>query len=153
METWDNEDYLFLRLEPGEPVITSLKSVARYNAIEVGVITSGVGMLKAVQLGFFCVPKDDYETSLIEKILDLSSIQGNITWNGDEPVPHVHMTMNDQTYTTYSGHIMEAWCHITVELFIKKLALTELRRIKVSGFPATRITKTPEKPLLLQRMR
>jgi predicted DNA-binding protein with PD1-like motif len=141
MEICDGGEYVFVRLETGEEIVTSLKEVARLKNIRAAAITSGVGMVSAVRLGFFCVPKDDYDNiHEIDKILDLSSIQGNITWLGDEPVPHIHMTMNDPVYNTYSGHIIEAICHITMEIFIRKLTGMTLNRVKLSGQPATRIT-------------
>lgn len=141
METFDTDDYVFLRLEPGELIIASLKETARQKEIRVAAITSGVGMLSTVEFGFFCTARDDYDIYRIEEILDLSSIQGNITWLEHEPIPHVHMTMNDRSYRTYSGHIIEAWCHITMELFIRRLDGMKLRRVKLPDVPATRITQ------------
>jgi predicted DNA-binding protein with PD1-like motif len=140
MEICDAHDYVFVRLEPGEAVIAALRDVARKRGVRVGIITSGVGMLSAVEFGFFCTVKDDYNIRKLDGILDISSIEGNITWSGEEPVPHVHMTMNDQEQRTYSGHIIEAWCHITMEIFIRKVTTLELQRTKIAGVPATRIT-------------
>lgn len=141
MEVYHAGDYTFIRLEPGEPVIHSLKEVARDHEIRVGAITSGVGMLARAKLGFFCIPMDDYQIHEIDEIMDLSSIEGNITWRNENPVPHVHMTMNKPDYTTISGHIIEAWCHITMEIFVRRLSGANLVRAKVPGVPATRITR------------
>ena len=140
MELGETVHGLFVRLEPGEPIIESLKDVARRKHVRVGAITSGVGMLSSVKFGFFCARKDDYDVHQLDEILDLSSILGNITWSGAEPIPHVHMTMNNSRNETFSGHIIEAWCHITMEIFIFKFNDLNLHRVKVPGMPATRIT-------------
>lgn len=143
MEVTELNDCLFVRLEPEEAIIQQLKEVARIRSVRTGAITSGVGMLKNIELGFFQIKSDSYERHRMSGIFDLSSIQGNITWNGDQPVPHVHMTFNDAKMRTFSGHVIEGHCHITMEIFVQRLDSMNLHRIKVPGVPATRITREP----------
>ena len=139
MEYLDDGKYVFLRLEPGEDVIDTLKHLAKELDLRVAALISGVGMLNGVSIGFFCVSKDDYDVKNFDGIFDVSSIQGNITWQDDSPVPHVHMTFNNPDFTTFSGHVILATCHITVELFLKRLNTLNLIRIKDQNAPATQI--------------
>jgi uncharacterized protein len=141
VEDLEEHGCIFLRLEPGEMIISSLKDVARRRNLRVGAIISGVGMLNGIELGFFNSENEDYDRFRMTGIFDLSSIQGNITWRDGEPVPHVHMTFNDADMKTFSGHVMEAETHITMEVFIQRLDDLRLRRVKVPNIPATRISR------------
>lgn len=141
MEIVNDAANVFVRLEPGEQIIECLKTVARELDVRVAAIISGVGMISHVEFGFFCVQKDNYDRRTFDGICDLSSIQGNITWLGDQPVPHVHMTVNRPDYDTLSGHVIEATCHITMEIFLQRMDELSLSRVKHENLPATRITK------------
>jgi uncharacterized protein len=129
---------IFLRIDSEEFLIDSLVKLATARDIKEAAVTSGVGMLRSVELGFFDVRKDDYEKTRFEGIYDVNSIIGNITRLEGAPAPHMHIVFNDMSHATYSGHVIEAQSHITMELFlsIKDLGL---ERIKSVGRPATRI--------------
>lgn len=129
---------IFLRIDPGEFLVDSLVKLAAALDVREAAVTSGVGMLMSVQLGFFDAQKDDYETTRFEGIYDVNSLIGNITRREGVPTPHIHIVFNDMSHITYSGHVIEAQSHITMELFlsIKNLGL---ERVKAAGRPATRI--------------
>lgn len=129
---------IFVRIDPGEQLVASLKRVADTLDLTAAAITSGVGMLDGIEVGFFNLSRDDYDRTRIDGIFDLSSIMGNIVRSDGEAVPHVHAVFNDRDYRTYSGHVIEAACHITIELFLSTTTLA-LRRVKLPGCPATRI--------------
>lgn len=129
---------IFLRLDPGERLVESLRALAVCNGFTVAAITSGVGMLAGIEMGFFDVELDDYQRTELEGIYDLSSVQGNIVLRDHAYVPHVHAVFNDKSLSTYSGHVMEGTCHITMEIFLSTCDLA-LRRVKLAGCPATRI--------------
>ncbi len=128
----------FLRLDPGERLVESLAAFAARQSIGAAAIISGVGMLSRIELGFFDVERDDYLRTIRDGIFDLSMILGNIVRRDGEPVPHVHAVFNDPSHATYSGHIIEATCHITMEIFLSTCPFT-LERVKVPNCPATRI--------------
>ncbi len=129
---------VFVRIDPGEHLVESLRTVASECGFQGAAITSGVGMLDGVELGFFDVELDDYKRTTLSGIHDLSSVVGNIIRCEADYVPHVHVVFNDPSYATFSGHLIEATCHITIELFLST-ALPNLQRVKLAGCPATRI--------------
>jgi uncharacterized protein len=129
---------IFLRVDPEEGLIDSLTTLSDALNIRSAAITSGVGMLMSVQLGFFDTAQDDYKITRLDGIFDVNSILGNITRRDNLPVPHVHVVFNDQSHSTYSGHVIEAQCHITMEIFLSINSLP-IQRVKQSGRPATRI--------------
>ncbi len=132
-------DDIFLRVDPGEHLIASLTEVAREMPIGSAAITSGLGMLSSATLGFFDVVIDDYERQEFDGIFDLSVIMGSITWLEGAPYPHVHIVFNDRSYNTFSGHLIEATAHITMEVFLRKLDRLDLNRIRLPNCPASRV--------------
>ena len=132
---------MFIRVDPGESMMETLRTVAQDEQIPAAAIVSGVGMLTEVKFGFFDVQIDDYRPISKQGIYDISSIQGNIIRepNGNH-VPHVHLVVNDASMKTLGGHLMDARCHVTMEIFLTVLELPLVRR-KVKGCPATRILR------------
>ena len=139
MDHVESAGVIFVRLDPGDPLVGSLRNLADEAALLCGSIASGVGMLTDPLLGFFSVERDDYERTQLAGTFDLSSIQGNVTRRDGVPVPHVHVVFNDPSLKTYSGHLIEARCHITMELLIVRTDALALARVKRIGEPATRI--------------
>jgi predicted DNA-binding protein with PD1-like motif len=129
---------IFLRIDPGERLVGSLCKIAQHTRFRAAAITSGVGMIDGIEMGFFDPRLDDYGRTQLSGIYDLSSIQGNIVLRDGSYVPHVHAVFNDDAFTTFSGHLIEATCHITMEVFLSTTELA-LTRVKLVGCPATRI--------------
>jgi predicted DNA-binding protein with PD1-like motif len=129
---------IFLRIDPGEFLIDSMVKLATALDVREAAVTSGVGMLMSVELGFFDAQKDDYERTRFEGIYDVNSILGNVTRREGVPTPHIHIVFNDMSHVTYSGHVIEAQSHLTMELFLSRKNLG-LERVKAAGRPATRI--------------
>lgn len=141
MESIREGSSMFIRVDPGESMMETLRTVAQDEQIPAAAIVSGVGMLTEVKFGFFDVQIDDYRPISKQGIYDISSIQGNIIRepNGNH-VPHVHLVVNDASMKTLGGHLMDARCHVTMEIFLTVLELPLVRR-KVKGCPATRILR------------
>ncbi|GAC1650926.1 MAG: hypothetical protein NVS4B8_25500 [Herpetosiphon sp.] len=129
---------VFVRLDPGNQLVASLRHVADELSLDVAAITSGVGMLDGVELGFFNMEKGDYDGTTFDGIFDLNSVMGNIVRRDGVAIPHVHLVFNNAAHQTWSGHLLEAVCHITMEIFLSTSTL-ELKRVKLEPFPATRI--------------
>ena len=138
MEWMARDSTIFIRLDSGERLVESLVAVAKEHAFSAAAIVSGVGMLKAIELGFFDVDLDDYRRTFFDGTFDLSMVLGNVVRRDGIYVPHVHAVFNNPSHTTFSGHVIEATCFITMELFLSTTPLA-LKRIKVLGCPATRI--------------
>jgi predicted DNA-binding protein with PD1-like motif len=130
---------VFIRIDNGEPLVATLIRASQEMSIRVAAIASGVGMLKDVELGFFDADSDSYKTARHVGPFDLSVVTGSVVPREDHVAAHVHAVFNNQNHATYSGHVVEARCHVTVELF---LSITDLplKREKLAKMPASRIT-------------
>jgi predicted DNA-binding protein with PD1-like motif len=138
MELVGNGTALFVRVDPGEQLVASLLKASTDLGVRAAAIVSGVGMLSSVKLGFFEEELDDYVARGLPGIFDVSVITGNVVARDDKLVAHIHAVMNDPSHVTYSGHVIEAICHITMELFLSTSRL-ELERVKLPNCAATRI--------------
>lgn len=139
VEYIESKEGTFVRLDPGELLIKTLTDLAAQKQIRTAFLCTGVGMLTDPSLGFFDVEKDNYDIKVLPGLFDLNAVQGNITWTKEGPVPHVHLMFNDRSFRTFGGHLMEAKCHITMELLLVRSDGLDLRREKLVGVPATRI--------------
>jgi predicted DNA-binding protein with PD1-like motif len=129
---------VFIRIDPGEELITTIVDVADTLSLKAATITSGIGMVDGLSLGFFDVDRNDYNSTRLEGVFDVNSVTGNILRGTGGIAPHVHAIFNDVQHVTFSGHVLEATCHITFEVFLSTNDLP-LERRKVPGCPATRI--------------
>lgn len=138
MEVVEELGDIFVRVDPGEPLIATLLCAAQKLGIACGPIVSGVGMLMNVDFGFFDADSDDYKIRPMSGVFDVSVITGSVVERDGEYAAHVHVVMNDERQVTYSGHLIEATCHITMEVFLSRTALN-LKRVRLPDYPATRL--------------
>ncbi len=130
----------FLRLDPGDEFIESLKRFAHSYDIKFAAILSGVGMIEQAKMGFFCVPKDEYDIFHLDNgPYDLSNISGNISEFEGQKWPHLHIVTNKIGGETYSGHVLSAICYITAEIFITDYSRIPVIRKKNPDLPASRL--------------
>jgi predicted DNA-binding protein with PD1-like motif len=131
-------DQILVRLDQGDLLVESLKQTAESLALPSAVIVSGVGMLSSIELGFFDQAEDDYLRTQFNGIFDLNSIAGNIVRGDESLIPHVHAIFNSPSHSVLGGHVMEATCHITMEIFLS-IGSPLLTRVKIPGCSATQI--------------
>lgn len=130
-------DQFFLRLDPGEEIIESLAVFAATQDRDMFAITSGVGMVDGLRLGFFCMPKNDYDVTDIEGVLDLNAVSGNVARRDGAWAPHVHMVLNRPDFGALGGHVISARTHITMELWLTASATTGITRQTAPGRTAS----------------
>jgi predicted DNA-binding protein with PD1-like motif len=131
-------DHVFLRVDAGELIVESLVRAVDRLRVPAAAITSGVGMVDMVTLGFFRTDRDEYDRVELCGVRDVSVLTGNVIRQAGRAVPHVHAVLNDHAHATFSGHLIEGRCHLTAEIFLVDTGLP-VQRVKIPGRPATRI--------------
>jgi len=127
IETRSGND-LMVRLVDGEKLLASLAALK----VNSGVILNGVGMLRALELGYW--NGSDYERQHIDEPVELLSLQGNFARKGEERILHCHATVARRDNTVLGGHVINATVHNTAEVFVHELHGIELeRRLEESG--------------------
>jgi uncharacterized protein len=113
---FDGYNYL-LRLEKGELLVAGLLSFMRKQKIT-GAWVSGIGGATWAELGFYDLAAQHYRWKKLDQLLEITSLQGNMAWEGDEPFVHLHGSFSDGSMQSFGGHVKELEVAGTCELFI-----------------------------------
>ncbi len=81
-----------LILEKGEPVHESLKQVTSDLELP-GAFVNGIGVLEDVTIGYFQMESKSYKEKNLSGMVELLSLSGSISWNGEEPFIHLHAVL------------------------------------------------------------
>ena len=109
---------MFVRLSPGEEILTELRALARGLRIPSASFT-GLGAINDVVLALYDPASRSYrETHLVED-LEIATMTGNVSWLKDDPVVHVHGVVSRLDCTTAAGHIMRGIVSVTLEVMMQ----------------------------------
>lgn len=112
---FDGYNYL-VRLEKGELLLQSLHEFA--GQIKQSFWLSGVGGAQWAELGFYDLPNQRYNWKRFDQPTEITSLQGNLAWEHNEPVWHVHATLADAEFRAIGGHVKELCVAGTCELLL-----------------------------------
>jgi len=123
MKYVEKDDLIVARFDDGENFIESLKTL-----IEAGeplkVILSGLGMFRAVKLGYF--EKGKYIEHFIPEPVEVLALSGSFMKNA-EPSFHIHAVVGTKSGEVKGGHLLSAIVWNTLEIFLKTSPL-DLKR-------------------------
>lgn len=110
---------IFVRLDPGDEVVTSLKAVCQAENVRLGVIASGLGAVSSATVGLFEPDTKKYHSSELRKPLEITALAGNITTMKGEVYLHPHATLADIEHNAFGGHLNAAIVSCTAEIVIE----------------------------------
>lgn len=113
-------DKYFIRINPNQPLVSTLKEFCKARKITLGTI-NGLGSLKSATLGFFDPETKKYQEKTFEDFLEMASLTGNITMKGGKPVLHLHTVVAGDNYKALAGHLAEAQVSLTAEIVIEAI--------------------------------
>lgn len=125
--TQSNGHYL-LRLMPGEELAITLEQFCREHNITGGFI-SGLGATNEVELAHFNVHTKQYSKRVFIGEYEVANLTGNISV---EKI-HLHITIGDNTFTTFAGHCMRCVADPTLEVMITPFVETHRALDDYSG--------------------
>jgi predicted DNA-binding protein with PD1-like motif len=92
--------------DPGEEAIEGLASFARENDIEVASFTA-IGGFESASIGFFNLETRGFdEIPFDERQVEVLSLVGEITTEGDDPLVHGHVVLGRRDGSTLGGHLL-----------------------------------------------
>ena len=92
--------------DPGEEAIEGLASFARENDIEVASFTA-IGGFESASIGFFNLETRGFdEIPFDERQVEVLSLVGEITTDGDGPLVHGHVVLGRRDGSTLGGHLL-----------------------------------------------
>ena len=89
-----------------EDFFDSIKKALTSLGIKSGFIT-GIGALDKVKLGFYDWDAKKYRVIEVDKPLELASLTGVISVDGNDLMLHVHVVLGDEE-RAYAGHLVDA---------------------------------------------
>jgi len=117
----DGEEKTFaIIFDKGDEVSSGLLSFAKYNNLSASRFTA-IGAFERVTLGFFERERKDYKRIIINEQVEVLSLVGDITSDGDEPKVHAHVVVGKADGTAHGGHLLEARVWPTLEVILVEL--------------------------------
>jgi predicted DNA-binding protein with PD1-like motif len=109
--------YLVIRLEKEEEIITALTQAIRQTNIKGGFFY-GLGVGKDLELGYFDAHSQTYIKKRFPDEYEFTSLSGNISMINDELTIHCHVTVTDQQFHAYGGHLFRGTVPATLEIIV-----------------------------------
>jgi hypothetical protein len=123
-------DSLYIRLDPEDEILASLSQVCQREGISAARI-SGIGGCKSATVGVFDMEKKAYDRHTVTALLEMISLDGNVTTYEDKPYIHAHATFayhGDGEAKVLTGHLLEAVIGLTGEIIVTPAPGTITRR-------------------------
>lgn len=117
MITKEMNNGYYIRIDQGEEIIESIKVFCSTNRISSGLI-SGLGSVTEAELGLFDIEKKEFIKKEFKEILEIASMNGNISTMNGQVYLHIHAVLSDRECRTFGGHfsmgIVGATCEVVV---------------------------------------
>jgi predicted DNA-binding protein with PD1-like motif len=105
-----------IRLERGEPVVSTLATFSGEQNVKVGRF-EGIGALLDAELGFYHLDRKDYDRFTVGDT-EVLALLGNVSRLDGQPRIHAHLTVGEVDGTARGGHLFEAHVGATLEVFL-----------------------------------
>lgn len=120
MEYRKFDDKIYVRLDKNDEIIASLLSVCERQDLSVAQI-QGIGGCESATVGVFDMEKKAYNETTVNGLLEMVSLDGNLTYFEGKPYLHLHAAFAYReagAIKTLSGHLLKAMIGLTGEIVI-----------------------------------
>ncbi len=112
--------------ESGDEAASGLERFAAATGVAASHLT-GVGGFSSATLGFFDVDAQEYREIPVGEQVEVLSLVGDITLDGDRRKVHTHVVVGKRDGTAMGGHLLQARVRPTLEVIVVE-ASQALRR-------------------------
>lgn len=140
-------------LEPGEQLVTRIEEICAEHGVQTAAITSVVGTISELYLrnprDTTTLPiseehefADEIDTVVLQRPMEILSIQGNVTTLDGELWAHCHGLFSEAGGNVRGGHIFRATIWSQGEVFLQELRgifIDRERDPEVTGLPQIRL--------------
>lgn len=106
-----------VRLERGELLSDGLLAAVEQEGIKTGWIM-GIGACEWAELGFYDLESKQYQWQKFDEPLEILSLQGNVSLDGEKPMLHIHGMFSGKDYQSVGGHVKDLEVAGTCEIFL-----------------------------------
>jgi uncharacterized protein len=103
-----------VRIDKGEEVVASLKSICKELGITLGSIV-GIGATNKITIGLLNIQTKKFQSNDFIGDHEITSLNGNITTMNGEVYLHLHATICTIEHKALSGHLTSAVISVTFE--------------------------------------
>lgn len=142
MEWIRSGDDIFVRLDVGEEIHTSLQALAEEANFDAAAITSGIGRTRDNVYGFMD-ESQKYQRFDLPMASELVSLQGNLARLEDGTAfTHIHATFTADDCDVHGGHLFTATVHVVAEIHLRVMSQAIMTRCPLadSEFVALRFS-------------
>lgn len=111
------KNYYVLRLQKGEEIIGTIINFVKKTKVKGGFLY-GLGVGERLTLGYFDAHKKSYIRKKFNAEYEFTSLIGNISYFGKEPLIHIHITITDAKFNAFGGHLFEGYVPATCEIVL-----------------------------------
>ncbi len=108
---------LFVRLDPGEEVMSTLAGIIQTHGDGASGQITGIGTVRKAVLGYYDLEKRQYLRREIPGDMELVSFVGNVTLLDGEPFVHAHAVLSGPDFVPHAGHLFQAEIAATGEFW------------------------------------
>lgn len=117
MRAFDVDGGFVVRLDLGEEVLSTLIRFVVDRGLKGAAIT-GIGAVRNTRIAWFDSHAKEYRHRDFAGDMELVNLTANLTWNGDDPFIHAHVTLSGEDFVAHSGHLVTSEIAVTGEFFI-----------------------------------
>ena len=116
-----------LRIDKGESFPGKLVEFVEANNIKTADV-KGIGAVKNPLLSCYLPAEKSYVEKVLQGDFEILALQGNITLKDGKPFPHFHVSLSDEKFYAFGGHLQNCEITGTLELFIYPTEIEVERR-------------------------
>jgi predicted DNA-binding protein with PD1-like motif len=109
--------YYIMRLEKGEEIITAVKAAVSRSRIR-GAFFFGLGVGKDLVLGYYDPHHKKYIKRAFKGEYEFTSLAGNIAHADTDCIVHCHVTITNEDFAAFGGHLFQGTIPATGEIII-----------------------------------
>lgn len=106
-----------VKLQKGDLVFESITKLVKDENIK-GSWVNGLGAAQWAELGYYDFKTKEYHFNRVDGPFEVLSLQGNIAWDEEEPLLHIHGVFSAESGKTFGGHVKEIEVIGTIEIFL-----------------------------------
>jgi len=128
MEWTRSDKDLFVRLDPGDEIHSTLQNLADEVEFNAAAITSGIGRTRDNLYGYMD-EQGVYQRRPLDNPSELVSLSGNIARTQDgKAFTHIHCCWSDDDNNVHAGHMFQSVVHVVAEIHIRILSKAIMTR-------------------------
>lgn len=103
--------------DPDDEAMAGLLGFAKHEHLSASHLTA-IGAFERAILGYYDLDAKEYAKIPVEEQVEVLSLVGDITLDGDEPKVHAHVVAGRRDGSTCGGHLLKGWVRPTLEVMI-----------------------------------